>query len=239
MNGNSAPVNARLVRAGRGARQPLHRHEDARAIIILQGAIIEDAFGDAARYAPADVFVRPAYFPHANEAGISGAAYVQVRLPFAVARRLSCDHGWRPLRGTWEGWRGCSTSDLSDSDAVLAALEGTKLSLLDGERAPTLSADAAFEAVARSAAPLGEIAAHWGLRPYEFTRRFTARHGMAPRAFRLRAYLHRAMDMIARDAANLAAIAAECGFSDQSHLTKAMRREIGLTPGEFRRLVAH
>lgn len=231
-------MNARLVETARGARQSLHHHEGARAIIILRGALIEDTFGDAARYAPGDVLVRPAYFPHANEAGLRGAAYVQLPLAPAAARRLARGRGWRPLRGRWEGWRASSPGGLTDCEALFAALERTAPTMTPANYTPAFDANSAFEAVTRSSAPLGEIATVRGLRPFAFTRLFTARYGMAPRAYRRRARLHRAMNLIAQDTASLAMIAAESGFSDQSHLTKAMNREIGLTPGAFRRLVS-
>jgi AraC-like DNA-binding protein len=36
--------------------------------------------------------------------------------------------------------------------------------------------------------------------------------------------------------ATLADIAVGCGFADQSHFTRVFARQIGLTPGQWRRL---
>jgi AraC-like DNA-binding protein len=38
-------------------------------------------------------------------------------------------------------------------------------------------------------------------------------------------------------AANLRALAAEYGFADQAHLTRVVRRQLGRSPSEVRRLV--
>jgi hypothetical protein len=42
--------------------------------------------------------------------------------------------------------------------------------------------------------------------------------------------------MLTRSTRPLTEIALSCGFSDQSHLSKALSRYLGLPPGEYRRV---
>jgi AraC-like DNA-binding protein len=46
------------------------------------------------------------------------------------------------------------------------------------------------------------------------------------------------MDRIEGGESNLSKIAAECGFADQPHMTRILRRETRLTPGRLRKTVA-
>jgi AraC family transcriptional regulator len=50
--------------------------------------------------------------------------------------------------------------------------------------------------------------------------------------------LDRAQDLIAENELSLAAIAAHCGFADQSHLTNAFTRLRQQSPGDYRRSLA-
>jgi AraC-like DNA-binding protein len=78
-----------------------------------------------------------------------------------------------------------------------------------------------------------EAAAHAGMSREGFTRRFRRRHGMPPHAFWQLAKLNDARRLL-RAGHAIAAVAAETGFSDQSHLGRCFRRVFGVTPGRFR-----
>jgi AraC-like DNA-binding protein len=66
-----------------------------------------------------------------------------------------------------------------------------------------------------------------------FSRRFRRLHGMPPQAFQLTEKLNRARRLL-RAGADIAAVAADTGFADQSHLGRWFRRSFGITPGRYR-----
>ncbi len=77
---------------------------------------------------------------------------------------------------------------------------------------------------------LQALAAPLGLSRYQLLRRFTEVYGLPPHAW-VRTYrLERARALMAKGTP-LAAIAAECGFADQSHMTRAFRALLGYSPG--------
>ena len=72
---------------------------------------------------------------------------------------------------------------------------------------------------------------------FHFSRSFAAAMGMPPHRDISRLRLERAKHQIADGKAPLAAIALRSGFSSQSAFTRAFRRIIGLSPGEYRRSI--
>lgn len=80
---------------------------------------------------------------------------------------------------------------------------------------------------------LAELARMTGLSRYQVLRRFTKVYGLPPHAWLLRRRAERARLLI-RDGRTLAAAALECGFVDQSHMTRAFVRQFGFTPGAWR-----
>jgi transcriptional regulator GlxA family with amidase domain len=66
-----------------------------------------------------------------------------------------------------------------------------------------------------------------------FSRMFARRHGMPPHAFWLMARLNHARGLL-RAGEDIAGVAAETGFADQSHLGRWFRRAFGVTPGRYR-----
>lgn len=73
---------------------------------------------------------------------------------------------------------------------------------------------------------------------YHFARRFKETTGMSPHAYVLSRRVRRARDMLNRGGTSLAHVAAVCGFSSQAHFTTAFRRDLGVTPGQYRRAVS-
>jgi AraC family transcriptional regulator len=72
--------------------------------------------------------------------------------------------------------------------------------------------------------------------PLQFLREFARAVGMTPHAFVTETRLQASRRMLEHSDAPLATIAAECGFSHQSHMGSAFRRMLGMTPGEYRRV---
>jgi AraC-like DNA-binding protein len=81
---------------------------------------------------------------------------------------------------------------------------------------------------------LEHLEAEVGLSRFYLVRRFRAEIGMPPHAFQLALRLDRARGMVA-SGMPLADVAARCGFTDQSHLTRHFRRAVGVAPGAYAR----
>jgi AraC-like DNA-binding protein len=84
------------------------------------------------------------------------------------------------------------------------------------------------------AVSLADLSALAGLSRFHFLRSFRSATGLAPHAFQVQARLHLARRLILAGQP-LAAVAAEAGFADQSHLTRLFVRSYGMTPGSYAR----
>ena len=79
---------------------------------------------------------------------------------------------------------------------------------------------------------LTQLAAHVSLSPYYLLRVFRAEVGMPPYAYLESVRIRHAQRLI-EAGKPLAAVAAEVGFSSQSHLTNRFKQFIGVTPGQY------
>jgi AraC-like DNA-binding protein len=86
---------------------------------------------------------------------------------------------------------------------------------------------------AQSWETVGQAAQLAGMSREGFSRRFRRLQSMPPLRFRLAEKLNDARKLL-RAAEPIAAVAAETGFSDQSHLGRCFRRAFGVTPGQYR-----
>ena len=80
-----------------------------------------------------------------------------------------------------------------------------------------------------------EIAAAAGVSRATLHRLFTAWHGIPPMRYLGGLRLQRAKVLLATTRKPVAEIALDCGYSEQSALTRALRRETGVTPARYRR----
>ena len=79
---------------------------------------------------------------------------------------------------------------------------------------------------------LSELAAIVGLSRYQLLRRFERVYGMAPFEWQRQVRAERARALIATGG-SLAQVAVDCGFADQSHMTRALVGHFGFTPGAW------
>jgi AraC-like DNA-binding protein len=74
-----------------------------------------------------------------------------------------------------------------------------------------------------------------GLSQSRLVRGFKASSGLAPYMWVIRARIEKAKGLLLNERTSLSEIALETGFADQSHFTKAFKRGVGMTPGQWRR----
>ncbi len=82
-------------------------------------------------------------------------------------------------------------------------------------------------------ADLGDVAC---LSPFHLARAFAAAVGLPPHAYLVQARVRRARALLSAGSTPAEAAAA-AGFADQSHLTRAFRAQMGVTPARFRKML--
>lgn len=84
---------------------------------------------------------------------------------------------------------------------------------------------------------LADIAKVASISVFHLIRQFNETFGCPPYLYITHRRLERARRLIVGSDTPLKCIAASCGFSDQSHMTRLFRREFKITPGEYRKNV--
>ncbi len=79
---------------------------------------------------------------------------------------------------------------------------------------------------------LGELAGECGISRYWLIKAFKSQVGIPPYAYLTNVRIRHAISLL-RQGAQPVKVAFECGFSDQSHLTRTFKRFVGVTPGRF------
>jgi AraC family transcriptional regulator len=77
---------------------------------------------------------------------------------------------------------------------------------------------------------LADLAKLIQMSPFHFARSFKESTGLAPHQFVIRARVERAKELLLYSSLDIAAIAVEVGFANQSHLTRCFKRILGVTP---------
>ncbi|MBE9033139.1 helix-turn-helix transcriptional regulator [filamentous cyanobacterium LEGE 11480] len=83
---------------------------------------------------------------------------------------------------------------------------------------------------------LQDFATLTGLSQCHFATMFKQSMGVAPYRYVLQQRLERAKQYLQSSNQRIHEIALDCGFADQSHLTKHFRKSVGMTPRQFRNL---
>lgn len=81
-----------------------------------------------------------------------------------------------------------------------------------------------------------ELAARFGLSPWQLSRKFKKVKGQTLLAYVQEARALSARRMIESEETPLGEVAAQLGYADQSHLGRAFRRQFGITPGVARKI---
>jgi AraC family transcriptional regulator len=83
---------------------------------------------------------------------------------------------------------------------------------------------------------VNDMAAAVDLSTAHFARLFRQTYGVGPHSYLVERRLQRCRELLAQSRQPISEIALACGLADQAHLTRLLKRNVGLTPAALRRL---
>jgi len=243
----------RIVKAVYPAGTRMSRHQDhaPRISIVIAGAVIESAEKTSQVGTATSMVVKPGHVWHENEFGPAGAAMLSILLPESeIPIPIAPDHwhwihGGAPAVAAAElvrhfsrapgetGWGGeehvlqlLAAISATVQSGVSDCVTNDDILQIRDELAETFPQPRSVSEIAREA----------GYHPVYVSRLFRKRFGESITDFVRRRRVHAAADQLASSDSEIAQIALETGFSDQSHLCRHFRREMNTTPARFRLL---
>jgi AraC family transcriptional regulator len=228
---------SQVVFAG-GQRLRWHAHPRACVAVIVDGLVHKRFTGLAADAGVGTVVSMPPEEAHEDVFGRQGASIVVAECDGDIDS-VSCFRDWGALLVALRIAR-----ELAVEDAFSAlAVEGLALELTAAAaRGPALPRPErwlreAYELLHerfREPPTAAQIAARVGVHPAHLARSFRAcyRESLGGCARRLR--LEWAAGELMRSDVPLVSLAADAGFVDQSHFTRAFKKQFGITPGRYR-----
>jgi AraC family transcriptional regulator len=81
---------------------------------------------------------------------------------------------------------------------------------------------------------LAEMAQSVQMSSYHFSRLFKQSTGQSPHRYLISRRIQQVKKLLATTSLSIAEIAAQAGFTDQSHLARHFKRQVGVTPSQFR-----
>ncbi|HEX4014467.1 MAG TPA: helix-turn-helix transcriptional regulator [Candidatus Cybelea sp.] len=211
-----------------------HAHEFAYASLVVEGHYAEHS-SSAPRHLHRGMLVfHPAGEVHADCVLDQAMATFNVEfLNGDLPREFICARGARVDELTH--------ALLSALPACGRPLESSLVALRDFLWNEASPAPAAPIAVARDTvpdaygeAPVSSLAAKLGMHRARFHRAFKRAYGESPRGDLTKRRTTRAARLLVDTTLSIAAIAAECGYYDQSHFCRQFRTCSGLSPSRFR-----
>lgn len=207
-----------------GETIPWHAHRCGYAALVLDGGYVEAGDAGRLRVQPGYVVIHSPFSAHVDHVGTHRVELFNLPLPMDAALTLR-------------------SGKVDDPDELLRAFRedpAAVVAMLAEQVRPVEGEADGVDLLARALSDdgtqsIGEWAHLHGISERTVTRQFSAAFSITPAHYRLRLRTLKAWRAIVGRAASLAEIAAEHGFADQAHMTRAVRNLTGLPPGQWRR----
>jgi len=211
-----------MTRHSGSERMPRHRHVEGYAALVLEGGYVEAGDRGRIRVEPGHVVIHGAYEAHQDHFTRAGAVVLNL-----------------PLVGNLDAFTGV----VKDADAIAREAErdilGAAALLKETLRPMNVQLTDWPDRLAAALASQREFniedwADQMGLAPPSISRGFRLAYGVSPKRFRLEQRTLRALRKLQTWRGTLAGLAADVGFADQAHLTRAVLAMTGVAPHRLR-----
>lgn len=221
---------------------PEHAHDTAHLILAVDDGYQSDAVGASAWRGPAMLVYNPPGTVHRDRFAVDGGRFVAIDFPAGFEPRRIVD----PIVIRANAARTIVSTVLAatlDGDAALDIEDGLlalSAALSGGERRdpePPPWLATAVEAIGDLAGDVElkvrDVARLAGVHPVHLARVFTRHFTCSPADAIRRRRVERAAGLLT-GGRSMADISQDCGFADQSHMTRCFRAAYGTTPSAFR-----
>jgi AraC family transcriptional regulator len=261
-----SPIQARLntgtaflseLRQPCSRSMPRHEHALAYVTVVLQGNYLEGDHGKLDELAPLTAVFNPIGVTHSTTIGPAGASLFTIEfrqealhaLDLQLPEEITVDQGngallWPGLR-LYSAFKTHAEDSLTLGAEILEAPVLEMLAAITGFQHSEKSVPRWFSRVKerlhdgfRERLRMCDLAHEAGIHPVHLARVFRQIERRTPGEYQQQLQVRAACELLPDPEWTLAAIAAECGFADQSHFTRVFRRFAGTTPARFRMTVA-
>lgn len=226
-----------------------HSHESGHFVLALDAGYISEAVAGDHHAPPLTLIYSPPGVVHRDRCGTLGDRFMIVEVDDSLTSNCAFDPVWVRdtdaldaavrIVGSIASRRG-DEPDEALGDGVLTLVEKVCRTGVFDKVIPDWTDDA-FDALrdlsSRSDLRIAHVAQQVGVHPVHLSRAFRQRFGCSPSVALRRFRVWRAAASLS-EGEGLAQIAHDCGFADQSHLTRSFSQTFGTTPGRFREAFA-
>lgn len=231
-----------------GRKLPRHSHASPYYTLLIRGGYWERWSGGEIDYAPLTLVFHPPEISHTDEVAPQGGRFFMIEVSPALMSSVSSriarvqslepDLVWLALRLLREHQRG-EVSSLVVQSTLLELLSRTLEPVGETASGAPPWLGRILELIRErygDCLTVEDLASVAGVHPVHLTRVFRRRFGVTAGDFVRRLRVRNAARFIAqRQFLNLADVAQQCGFADQSHFCRTFKRITGTTPGELLR----
>jgi AraC family transcriptional regulator len=235
----------------RGYKMPFHTDPAPRLSIVLFGELEEHTLSSTVRAHPFSIVAKAEAATHRNYFGSRGARLVSIVFedetfrPFAKAAHLGpwqWFHSWEAARVSVKLLRAIKQEQKEEAvkEQVIQLLAALHPERTTTRTTPPLWLQYVAEKVRDlycSNLLVQDLAEEAGVHPVYLARAFRKYYGCSVKEYLHRQRLHRSLGQLSAGEIPLAHLACDFGYADQAHFSRIFRREAGMSPGQFRKLV--
>ena len=231
-----------------------HCHEQTQLTMVVAGTMEEIVEGERRTYGPLDILIKPAGTPHTNEFGDRGAETIQFSLnpewinDWPDLNVLNQYHSFfcpqlnraiLRLFGELRSERKLTNRHSQNTfERLRKNIVAAAKSASSDPRPRWLESIAAkIKSDSSAAFSVNSAATDVDRHRVSVSRAFRKHYGTSFKKLQQQMRIKRAAQLLADSNVQLAAVSVDCGFADQSHLTRVFKSHTGLTPNQFRDLV--